>query len=53
MYYNCYTVLAWIVAAYCWNIIFSVENFKIICEAIALSVGLSDGKLLKIQSRKI
>ena len=45
-------MLAWIVAAYCWNIIFSVENFEIVCIAIALSVGLSDSKLLKIQSRK-
>jgi hypothetical protein len=44
------TVLAWVVAAYRWNIIFSVESFEIVGDAVALSVGLSDGKLVEIES---
>lgn len=43
-------MLAWIISADCWNVIFSVENPEIICDAIALPVGLSDGKLLEIQT---
>jgi len=46
------TVLAWVIAAYGWNIIFSVESSEIVSDAIALSVGLSDGKLLEIESEK-
>jgi hypothetical protein len=44
------TVLAWVVAAYRWDMIFSVENFEIVGDAVALSVGLSDGKLVEIES---
>jgi hypothetical protein len=44
------TVLSWVIAAYRWNIIFSVESFEIVGDAVALSVGLSDGKLVEIES---
>lgn len=44
------TVLAWVIAAYRWDIIFCVENFEIVGDTVALPVGLSDGKLIEIES---